>query len=129
MPDKIYFWAALCWTAVIAVLCLISFNKLPSGIEIKDADKYVHATLHLMFTVLWFLHFRKRFDQIANTRLLFATLALSIMYGIVIEIAQEMFTTTRQADMKDVLANLCGAVLGVLSLTIISTIQNKHHKK
>lgn len=126
MPNKLYLWAALCWTGVIAVLCLISFNELPSvGITIEDADKYVHAAFHFGFTILWYAYFRIRHPQAKNLKILIAVLTLSIVYGIVIELAQELFTETRQADMKDVLANLTGAVLGILTLAGFSATQKK----
>ena len=128
MPNKFFFWAAACWTAIIAVLCLISFNELPSvGIEIEDADKYVHAAFHFLFTILWYLYFRKQYHGMTNVKVLFTTLAFSIVYGILIEIAQELFTITRHADMKDVLANLSGAVLGILTITVFSAAIYKNN--
>ena len=41
---------------------------------------------------------------------------LSLVYGIVIEILQHLFTDTRKADIFDVLANAFGALVGLLSI-------------
>lgn len=44
---------------------------------------------------------------------LIASFLFSVFFGIGIEIAQELFTTTRHAEVFDVLANLSGATLTV----------------
>lgn len=44
---------------------------------------------------------------------LIASFLFSVFFGIGIEIAQELFTTTRHAEVFDVLANLSGATLAV----------------
>lgn len=106
-----YLWLAEIWTLVIAFLCLVSFKQLPT-IAISGADKYVHFILHLGFTVLWFLHLKK---SSSNRNKTLATVFLaSIVYGILTEIAQQLFTTTRKADIFDVMANTSGAIVAVL---------------
>lgn len=103
---------AVFWTLTIAVLCLVSFNKMPK-VGIKSADKYVHITFHFVFTILWFFALRQKaaFKKIALKVFLY-----SIIYGILIEILQATFTLTRKADIYDVLANTTGAGLAVLIL-------------
>lgn len=105
--------SAVLWTLLIAVLCLVSFNQLPS-LGVSGADKYVHGTFHFGFMVLWFLSFAKNdFDKT-----IFRVFLASFLYGILIEIAQELFTTTRHADLYDVAANLTGAFMGVSVIMI-----------
>ena len=48
------------------------------------------------------------------------TFFLSLSYGVLIEIAQQLFTKTRQADVLDVLANITGAILAVILIKILS---------
>jgi len=43
---------------------------------------------------------------------------LSFGFGISIEILQELFTTTRHADLFDVLANLTGATIAILGVVL-----------
>jgi VanZ family protein len=50
---------------------------------------------------------------------------VSLCYGIVIELMQELFTTTRHADVFDVLANLTGATIAFLLLVIFKNIKSK----
>jgi glycopeptide antibiotics resistance protein len=126
VAKNIFFWIAAGWTLVIAVLCLVSFNSFRDvDIKMKDADKFVHATFHFMFTILWYLHFRRSTPGMNTVKLFAVILSLSILYGISIEIAQELFTTTRQADVKDVLANLTGGILGVLTLALTRKLTQK----
>jgi glycopeptide antibiotics resistance protein len=110
VPKKAWLFLAWGWTITVAVLCLISFEKLP-GEKIANADKFVHATFHLIFVLLWSGYFR--ILGLREKRLLLAALMFSIFYGCLIEIAQHYFTITRQADITDVVANFCGAALAV----------------
>lgn len=43
----------------------------------------------------------------------------SILYGMLIEVLQETLTTTRHADIMDVLANFCGAALALIILIVM----------
>jgi len=106
-----YLFAAIVWTLGIAVLCLISFRELPS-IAIGGADKYVHFILHFGYTLLWFLYFNQK-NPIVKKALLKAMLS-SVGYGILIEIAQGLFTATRKADIYDVFANSSGTIGGAV---------------
>lgn len=49
----------------------------------------------------------------------------SVIYGGIIEIAQGLFTTTRQADIVDVLANTIGAILAVVMMLATAKFSNK----
>lgn len=113
--------AAVGWTLFMAVMCLVSFNKLPS-LGIGGADKYVHVVFHFGFFVLWFFYFRKpdNFDKVMGRVFL-----ASVLYGIAIEVAQELFTATRHADFFDVMANTTGAFIAVAVIMIV----NYYHKR
>ncbi len=106
--------AAIGWTLLIAVMCLVSFGKLPS-IGIGGADNYVHVVFHFGFFVLWFLNFSRpdNFEKVM-ARVFLA----SLLYGITIELAQELLTATRHADLYDVMANTTGAFIAVAAIMI-----------
>ena len=120
-PKKLWLVLAVLWTLFIAVLCLVSFNKLPT-VKLTEADKYVHATFHLVFALLWFGYF-----QNAISRPLLKVFLGSLIYGILIEIMQSLFTQTRQADIKDVAANAFGALLAVAVILIYQKQANTTH--
>jgi VanZ family protein len=112
VPKQIYFLAALLWAGVIAFFCLIQLNNVPLG-EVSNLDKLVHVFFHFVLTILCFLFLQKYTNAINSLKPILISLLFSVFFGIGIEIAQELFTTTRHADVFDVLANLSGAILGV----------------
>ena len=115
MPKKLWLFAAIGWTLLVFLLCLVSFNNLPS-VKIKSADKYVHFTFHFIFTFLWFLYLKvdakSTFQTI--TRIVF----ISVFFGVLIEIAQQFFTRSRSADIFDVFANFVGALSAAVVVCI-----------
>lgn len=107
------------WTVIIAVLCLIKTDRLPTlGIGISGLDKIVHVIMHFVFTMLWsgYLKTNSNFGKIQAIQVGFA----SLLYGIAIEVAQAVFTTSRKADFTDVCANSVGAILAIGLLLVSS---------
>ncbi len=115
---------AISWTVLIAVLCLVSFSDLPT-VKIKSADKYVHVTLHFVFVLLWGFYVSKEKRGIPIPKIVLLVIA-SVLYGILIEFLQETLTTTRHADIYDVLANLTGAILALLVFVLIRKKRANH---
>lgn len=108
---------AVSWTVLIAFSCLVTFNELPS-LGVSDADKYVHVTFHFVFTLLWGFYSSLKQNEIKMPKII-RLVIISIFYGIVIEILQQAFTTTRHADIMDVLANITGAILALILFVLI----------
>lgn len=118
VPKQLYFLAALLWTGVIAFFCLVQLNNVPLG-EVSNLDKLVHVFFHFVLTVLCFLFFQKYTNALNSFKSIIISFLFSVFFGIGIEIAQELFTTTRHADIFDVLANLSGAILGVAVVILL----------
>ena len=118
VPKQIYFFAALLWAGVIAFFCLVQLNNVPLG-EVSNLDKLVHVFFHFVLTVLCFLFFQKYTNALNSFKSIIISFLFSVFFGIGIEIAQELFTTTRHADVFDVLANLSGAILGVAVVILL----------
>ncbi|MEO5776317.1 MAG: VanZ family protein [Flavobacterium sp.] len=108
---------AIGWTVLIAVLCLVRFTDLPS-FGVSGADKYVHFTLHFVFTMLWGFYLWLNPNEMTITKIV-RVVIISLCYGILIEILQEAFTTTRHADIFDVLANGTGATIALVLFVLI----------
>ena len=118
VPKQIYFFTALFWAGVIAFFCLVQLNNVPLE-EVSNLDKLVHVFFHFVLTVLCFLFFQKNTNAVNSLKPIMISFLFSVFFGIVIEIAQELFTTTRHADVFDVLANFSGAVLGVVTIVLL----------
>ena len=120
MRKLFFLLAALFWSGVILFFCLIKSNDLPT-ITVPYVDKAVHAVFHFVFTVLWFLFFKKKLDTSNIFRPLIFSFGLSFFFGVSIELMQKFFTTTRSADVIDELANLSGAILAVVAIAVLNT--------
>ncbi len=106
------------WTGLVAYLCLTSTESLPS-VEVLKFDKFGHFTFHFGITTLWFLFWKTTFKN-ENKYALFKAFLFSFFFGVAIEIAQYLFTTTRNGDVLDVIANTNGALMAVLLIFIVS---------
>lgn len=119
MLKRIFFYSAIFWTGVILFLCLLKSEEIPK-INIQNLDKAIHAFLHFVFTSLWFLYFKKKWSSSNINKLLILSFIGSFFFGISIELLQLYFTTTRTADVFDVLANIVGSTLAIFTLILLN---------
>ena len=99
--------------------CLIKSNEIPQ-IEIPYIDKVIHSFFYFVFTLLWFLYFKKKFNNSNSSKPLVISFVFSLFFGIGIELLQQFVTDTRKADVIDVLANMTGATLVVVVIVLIN---------
>jgi VanZ family protein len=125
---NIFFWIALCWTGVVGFFCLVPSNDIPT-VTIPNLDKLVHAFFHFVFTILWFLFFKKQVKKKNQLKLLVVAVCFSLLFGIGIEILQDKLTTTRSGDFFDVLANVTGAITAFVFVLFAKRIRNNSIKK
>ncbi len=98
---------ALGWTFAIGVACLVQLSGLPS-VPVENADKGVHFAMHFGFAFLWLMYLQG--SPLKRLSLVLIVMVASLVYGSVIEWAQQEFTANRMADARDVLANSLGAL-------------------
>ena len=122
MPKYLLFLVALVWTGTVSYFCLVSSNEIPS-IDIPGLDKAVHIVFHAALTFFWFLFFSKHLKIDAIFKPLIFSVVFSFVFGITIEILQQLVTTTRSADVLDVLANTTGAILAVFVVVICNKLK------
>jgi VanZ family protein len=121
---KFLLGTAIGWTALIGVLCLVKSSDLPS-LHLSGTDKYVHFTFHFIFTLLWATYAvpNRKEHKIKKS---LKVVGYSLLYGILIEVLQETLTTTRHADIFDVLANLSGALTAFLVFVMLKASVTKN---
>lgn len=112
----LYLGLALLWTSIVTVLSLVTIGSIGSSIPIPNKDKYVHFTFYFVFVILWFLYIRQ---TNSSKNIQWIILFSAIGYGIVMEICQGIFTTTRTPDCVDAFVNSLGAISGLIFLKII----------
>jgi VanZ family protein len=76
---------------------------------IPHFDKYVHFGFFAVLLFLWRIHLEPAIKYS------FFLLLLGFVYGLGIEIIQHYLIANRSFDMGDVLADMAGAVVGVLA--------------
>jgi VanZ family protein len=116
---QIYFWLAISWSGLILISCLIQSSDIPQ-ISIPNLDKVIHSFFHFVFTSLWFLFFQKHLNSTTIPKPLSISFGFSCLFGIGIELLQALLTSTRSADVFDVLANITGATLAVITIILLN---------
>ncbi|KOS07677.1 hypothetical protein AM493_17725 [Flavobacterium akiainvivens] len=118
-----YFWAAIFWTVVISICCLVSIKTFEGAADIGSADKYVHFTFYFIFTILWCFFLKSKNGNSFKIRLIVFAFAFS--FGAIIEACQEFLTEDRSADIGDVIANTSGSAGAVLFMWLKDKLSKK----
>lgn len=104
--------AAILWTLLILVLCLMPGRDLPS-VSIFEIDKVAHFGIYLILSLLMYYGWRKQNSFLSlHKNTMVKILILTSSYGFAVEIMQELFTTDRHFELLDALVNSIGAVAG-----------------
>jgi VanZ family protein len=109
LKNKIFLLLAFIWVAIITYLSLASKINLGAEFNIPNKDKMVHFVFYFLFVMLWSKAIN---NNSYNYKKAIQILIAAIVYGIFMEICQKLFTTTRTADVLDVVANSIGATFG-----------------
>lgn len=78
--------------------------------KVHSFDKVVHFGAYFLLTLSWMLAF---IEKLSDRKKILYIASLVFVYGIVIEVLQATITAHRQADYKDMLANLAGVLFAV----------------
>lgn len=122
MLKKLFFGAAILWTFIVFILCLIKLDGAPK-VNVVNFDKYIHCIFHFIFTSLWFMFFRLHFRSGKQYKAFVVSFLLSVSVGVLIELIQQYFTESRTGDFYDVLANMSGASLAISLLYILNSFK------
>lgn len=114
-----YFVPAILWFIVTIILLTLPGKDLPQSslFDIPYFDKWVHLVMFFLLTTL----FCFPFSTIRTKRSIIAAVFLKIglcviLYGIIMEIVQQFFTSTRSFDVVDILFDSVGTLLGSLAI-------------
>ncbi len=110
---RLWLLLAVLYSCAITVLFFISTSGLPK-VKISSLDKIVHLTIFFFLVCIWQLYALRKNNGQLSWRKSFEILLWSLLYGILIEIGQGLFTASRSPDIFDVLANLTGSLVGVV---------------
>ena len=109
----ISFVPAFIWAGIIVFMSLLPGDKLPVDVLVVS-DKIIHASIYFGLTILLFSAFIFISRDVSNSsikRMFFISALFSLVFGILIEFAQEKMNIGRSGDWKDVIANLFGIII------------------
>lgn len=113
LGSKTLFLFAILYSCGITILFLISTSGMPR-IGVSHIDKVVHFGIFFMFMFLWLSYLYQRNDGQLSMRSIIIVFLIAAVYGIVIEVFQELFTASRTFDVFDILADIVGSLVGIL---------------
>lgn len=120
-PNKKSLYLAILWTVVVTVLSLVSIENNTIGSSIPYKDKIAHFVFYFVFMLTWGLYFLSfRWN---TSKVLWSVFLFAIVFGILMEVCQELFTTTRKAEVADAIANTIGSTIGLLVLHLLTRNQ------
>jgi VanZ family protein len=110
---------AIAYTLLITAALLTPITGAPK-IEIPFADKMVHLIINAGLFMVWasYVFSGKTNTKTKKTYTLPLLFVCTLLYGILIEVVQGSFIPTRGADFFDVIANLCGLILGFFAVKL-----------
>ena len=108
---------AITYTLLITAALLTPITGAPK-IEIPFADKMVHLIINAGLFVVWASYVFSGKTKTTKTYTLPLLFVCTLLYGILIEVIQVSFIPTRGADFFDVVANVCGLILGFFAVKL-----------
>lgn|SRR5690606_7894041 len=112
---------AIAYSSLICVLFFIPGSGLPS-VKIVGADKLVHGMMFFGLMILWQLYIFRREGNQLDLRRSLLLLGIVVLFGILIEVIQELMTATRTGDVMDIVADFVGALIAVILFQKIKTV-------
>lgn len=106
-----YKWVAVSWLIFISILFVLPGSAFPKENFFTKIhfDKWVHIGLFFILVYLW----RSAYEGKPMGSIIFI-LVFSLTYGFAVEFVQENWVPNRSFDLYDVLADMSGAVLGII---------------
>jgi VanZ family protein len=117
LGPKLLLGIAISYTLLITAALLTPITGAPK-IEIPFADKIVHLIINAGLFVVWASYVFSGKTKTTKTYTLPLLFVCTLLYGILIEVIQGSFIPTRGADFFDVVANVCGLILGFFAVKL-----------
>lgn len=109
--------ACVGYTVIITIFFLVPIS---TGTKTDlSLDKIVHILFNATLLFLW-LHYLNNIGRLKSWLVILVLFFLAIIYGIIIELLQKYFTTSRMADLWDVVANSIGCICGLVLFKVTS---------
>lgn len=117
---------SLLFTVLLTYLGLKETDQLTSNL-MANFDKVFHVLAYVMLTFLWTTCLWLYHPIFKLNKLFLIIFSTLLVYGIIIEVLQSKFTTTRLFEINDLIANMSGILLGAIffKFVVIPKLKNK----
>lgn len=113
-------WISIPICLVILYLCFMNTQSLPE-VHVSNIDKFVHAIMFLGLSgVIYFENSFYLKKKISLRTIIIYSFLFPTVYGGLIEIGQEYFSSFRTGDWIDFLFDIIGISLGILICLLIN---------
>lgn len=119
-------WKSAVWTIIMLVAFLLPAKSLSGAPSTPFLSESVHMFMFAAFT--WFLFHdlaKSKFNTRQVNRNYILTLMVSLLFGTMVEILQELSGLGRKAETKDVLFDLCGILFSIGIIMLFSRLKAK----
>lgn len=113
------------WKPIIIAMIILYASITPTDnisnvnlFNIKHLDKIIHFLMYLIFTITLFASFEKH-KLMKGKKQIIVILGITILYGLLMESFQYIFTTYRSPEFLDVLANTLGSLTGIFLIFVL----------
>ena len=115
------FWPAIIWGIFIFIMSSFPGDDIPKSfiINIPFADKIIHFFLYFLLAILIMLGALKKVKTTLTIWHFLFTFFISLFYGFLLEVLQDLVFIMRSADFMDVIANSAGSFIGLLTFYYI----------
>ncbi len=112
------------WAAVILLTTLLPSASMPSVSvwDLLSFDAFAHATMFAVLTFLMIIGLTKQFTFPKLTHYAIrASLLISTLFGIAIEVLQVSLMAGRSAEFMDIVSNTIGCLIGIVAFKWVYT--------
>ena len=124
MKSRYIITSAILWGYVAAVMFLILFDfsdinmsEVPTTILGVPTDKIAHFLMFLSFPIIIGIYriYHRRIKLLQHNIVI---LTLGVAFAITTELLQLSLTSYREFDMYDIVADICGIIIGLIIIKI-----------
>ena len=115
------YWPAIIWGVLIFIMSSFPGDDIPKSfiINIPFADKIIHFFMYFLLVILIMLGSLRKLKTGLTIRKFLFVFFISLFYGILLEILQDLVFIMRGADLLDIVANSVGSFIGLLTFYYI----------
>ena len=107
--------------ALITFLSLFNFSDYDTvEFEIPFMDKAVHFCFYFVANILGCLFIRERWrGEIPMRRTLIVMAFFLVLFGLIIEVIQSVYTLNRSGEIMDIIANMAGILISSVFISFL----------